>query len=107
MAFNQQESVLAVFVDFSGAYDCIWRAKLIEELKNMNIEGNMVTWISRFLDQRWTKVKYGETFSKYKQRKVGLPQGAGRQERESTLNCFPTTSQLEATEPVSMEKQPQ
>jgi retron-type reverse transcriptase len=40
----------------------------------MNIEGNMFTWISRFLDQRWTK--YGETFSKYKQTRVGLPQGA-------------------------------
>jgi len=76
MAFNQQESALAVFVDFSGAHDSIWRAKLIEKLKNMNTEGNMLTWISRFLDQRWTKVKNGETFSKYKQTKVGLPQGA-------------------------------
>jgi len=41
----------------------------------MNIEGNMLTRISRFLDQRWTKVKYGETCSKYKQTRVGLPQG--------------------------------
>jgi len=41
-AFKQQESVLAVFVDFSGAYDSIWRAKCIEKLKNMNIEGNML-----------------------------------------------------------------
>jgi len=41
-ALNQQESVLAFFVDFSGAYDSIWRAKLIEKLKNMNIEGNML-----------------------------------------------------------------
>jgi len=40
-AFNQQENVLAVFVDFSGTYDSIWRAKLIEKLKNMNIEGNI------------------------------------------------------------------
>jgi len=74
--FNQQESVLAVFVDFSGAYDSIWRAELIEKLKNMNIEENMLAWFSRFLDQRWTKVKYGKTFSKYKQIKVGLLQGA-------------------------------
>ena len=73
-AFNQQESVLAVFVDFSGAYDHIWRAKLIEKLKNLNTEGNMLVWFSRFLDQRWTKVKYGETFSKYKKTKVGVPQ---------------------------------
>jgi len=42
----------------------------------MNIEGNMLTWISRFLDQRWTKVKNGETSSKYKQTTVGMPQGA-------------------------------
>ena len=42
----------------------------------MNIEGNMLTWISRFLDQKLTKVKYGETSSKYKQTRVGLPQGA-------------------------------
>jgi len=75
-AFNQQESVLAVFVDFNGASDSIWRAKLIEKLKNMNTEGNMLAWFSRFLDQRWTKVKHGETFSKYKQTEVGLPQGA-------------------------------
>ena len=51
-AFNQRESVLAVFVDFSRAYDSIWRAKLIEKLKNMNIQGNMLAWISRFLDQK-------------------------------------------------------
>jgi len=52
------------------------RAKLIQKLKNMNTEGNMQAWFSRFLDQRWTKVNYGKTFSKYKQTNVGLPQGA-------------------------------
>jgi len=36
----------------------------------------MLAWFSRFLDQRWTKVKYSKTFSKYKQTKVGLPQEA-------------------------------
>lgn len=72
-SFNRQESTLAVFIDFSGAYDFIWRSKLISKL---NIEGNMLPWISRFLDQRWTKVKYSETFSKYKETSVGLPQGA-------------------------------
>jgi len=61
------------FVDFSGAYDSIWRAKHIEKLKNMHIEGIMLAWFSRFLYQRWTKVKYDETFSKYKQTKQGYP----------------------------------
>ena len=49
------------------------RAKLIQKLKNMNTEGNMQAWFSRFLYQRWTKVKYDETFSKYKQTKQGYP----------------------------------
>ena len=40
------------------------------------MEGSMLVWFSTFLDQRWTKVKYGKTFSKYKQTKVGLPQRA-------------------------------
>ena len=35
-----------------------------------------MSWFSRFLDRGWTKVKYGETFSKHKQTKLGLPQGA-------------------------------
>jgi hypothetical protein len=47
-AFNQQESVPAVFVHFSGAYDFIWRAKLIEKLKNTNTTGNMLARFSRF-----------------------------------------------------------
>jgi len=42
----------------------------------MNIEGNALAWVSRFVDQSWTKLKYGETFSKHKQTKVELLQGA-------------------------------
>lgn len=85
-ALNQQESVLAFFVDFSGAYDSIWRAKLIEKLKNTNIEGNMLTWFSRFLDQRWTKVKYGETFSNCKQNKSRVTPGSS--DKHHTFQCI-------------------
>jgi retron-type reverse transcriptase len=41
----------------------------------MNTARNKLARFSRFLDQRWNKVKYGKTFSEYKQTKVGLPQG--------------------------------
>ena len=40
-AFNRKESTLAVFIDFSGAYDSVWRTRLIEKLKDINIEGNL------------------------------------------------------------------
>jgi len=31
--FNQKKSTLAVFVDFKGAFDMVWRSKLMSKLK--------------------------------------------------------------------------
>jgi hypothetical protein len=45
-AFNQQENVLAVFIEFSLAYDSIWRAKLIEKLKHWRKPARMDLKIS-------------------------------------------------------------
>ena len=75
-AFNKSESVLAVFVDLKGAYDTVWRTKLICKLKDMNVKDNMLEWFKKFLSQRWIATKYNNHTSSYKQTKVGLPQGA-------------------------------
>jgi len=66
-----------VFIDFKGAYDTVWRSKLMSKLKMYRVRGNMLSWFGRFLAQRWVKVSWDETESKYnKQSKIGLPQGA-------------------------------
>jgi hypothetical protein len=72
-ALNKHESVLAVLVDFKGAYNTIWREKLINKLK---LRGKMLNWLRRFLVERWISTKFNNTSSKYKQTKLGLPQGA-------------------------------
>jgi hypothetical protein len=63
---NMQESVLAVFIDFKGAYDTIWREKLINKLKSTGVRGKMLNWLRRFLVQRWISTKFNNTSSKYK-----------------------------------------
>jgi hypothetical protein len=75
-ALNKHESVLAVFIDFKGAYDTIWREKLMNILMSTGVRDKMLHWLRRFLVQRWISTKFNNTSSKYKQTKVGLPQGA-------------------------------
>lgn len=75
-AFNKNESALAIFVDFKGAYDTVWRNKLLYKLQQMDIKGKMLSWFKRFLSDRRTAVKYETAISNYKLNRVGLPQGS-------------------------------
>lgn len=68
-SFYIKVSVLKVFVDFKGVYDMIWRAKVISVQKLLNINENVINWLSRFLAHRWTMVRYKITKSTYKQTK--------------------------------------
>ncbi|KAI5752692.1 hypothetical protein M8J77_019486 [Diaphorina citri] len=74
--FNKKETTIAVFVDFQGAYDTIWRCKLFEKMSKMGIAGNMFQWIRNFITQRFCATRYENVTSGYKQTKAGLPQGA-------------------------------
>ena len=72
--FNQKKCTLAVFINFKGAYDTLWRSKLISKLKMYGVRGNMLSWYGRFLTQSWVKVQWDEAESKYKQSKIGILQ---------------------------------
>lgn len=74
--FNSKKSSLAVFVDFQGAYDTICRKNLLSKLSMYGIEGRMLGWFGRFLAQRWVKTSWNNIESKYRQSKIGLPQGS-------------------------------
>ena len=74
--FNTKKSSLAVFVDFQGAYDTICRKKLQSKLSVIGITGRMLSWIEKFLAQRWVKTRWNNINSKYQQSKIGLPQGS-------------------------------
>ena len=75
-SMDEQETTLAVFVDFKDAYGSVWRPKVMEKLHNLGIHGKMFRWIYSFINQRFCCTKYGDSISKYKQSKKGLPQGS-------------------------------
>jgi hypothetical protein len=83
-AFNNKESVPAVFVVFQGAYDKVWCSKLIWKLKKMRVTSKMLHWIKSFISQRWTATKYNNHLSTYLQTATGLLQG----EVSSTTNTY-------------------
>jgi hypothetical protein len=56
-AFNNKESILAVFVDFQGAYDKVCRSKLTWKLQKMGVASKMLHWIKSFISQRWIATK--------------------------------------------------
>jgi len=58
-----------VFIDFKGAYDTVWRSKLMGNLKVYRVRGNMLSWFVRFLSQRWVKIRWHEAESKYNNQK--------------------------------------
>ena len=74
--FHRKMTTLACFVDFQGAYDTVSRKILMNKVANYGVRGNMLRWLSRFLSQRFVKVRYGSKSSRYRQQKRGLPQGA-------------------------------
>ena len=75
-SLDKEETVLAVFVDFKSAYDSVWRTKLLDKMHKIGINNNMLRWFYNFLIQRFSATRYGETISKFKQSKRGLPQGS-------------------------------
>ena len=40
-SYNRGKSVVALFVDFRGAFDTVWRKKLLNKLKDLGVTGNV------------------------------------------------------------------
>ena len=69
-SFNRGKSVAALFVDFRGPFDTVWRKKLLNKLKDLGVTGNMFNWIMHFLTQRWVCTKWKSSCLLYTSRCV-------------------------------------
>ena len=65
-----------VFCDVSKAFDRVWHKGLIFKLKQNGIEGELLKWISNYLDNRQQRVVIKSCKSDYKRKNAGLPQGS-------------------------------
>ena len=74
--FRDEEKSLMVLLDFSKAYDTIWRQRLLHTLLDRGVPENYVTWLYSFFENRQARVKFNGELSKSKKMKQGLPQGS-------------------------------
>jgi ribonuclease HI/exonuclease III len=75
-AINNKEHTLAIFLDFSKAFDMVWKEGLLHKLRKIGIGGNMLNYINNFMSNRTIQVKVGDTLSQKYSMDNGTPQGS-------------------------------
>ena len=70
-----KRSALAL-LDFSKAYDTVWRQKLLLSMFEKGVPLYIIRWIHGFLTNRLASVRYNGTTGKTKLMKQGVPQGS-------------------------------
>ena len=73
---NPSLEVCGIFLDLSKAFDRVWHKGLIHKLKNIGIDGNLLSLIEYFLHKRYQKVVLNGQSSKWQNVNAGVPQGS-------------------------------
>lgn len=73
---NSKFQADAIFIDFSKAYDRVVHCKLIEKIKSIGIEHNVVEWIAAYLSNRTQYVTINNYDSDQLEVYSGVPQGS-------------------------------
>ena len=72
---KSQRSAL-VLLDFSKAYDTVWRQRLLMNMFNKGVPLPILRWLHGFLQNRQAKVLYNNCYSSCVNLHQGLPQGS-------------------------------
>ena len=75
-SINKKENVDVIYVDFSKAFDSVVHNKLIVKLRDVGIDGLVLSWIKVFLSNRTQTVKVNQSFSESLPVISGVPQGS-------------------------------
>ena len=65
-----------VFCDVSKAFERVWHKGLIFKLKQLGIDGDLLEWISNYLDNRQQRAVLKSSMSSFKSTNAGVPQGS-------------------------------
>ena len=75
-AFNRSEATRAVAFDISKAFDRVWHAGILHELRSYEISGQLFGLISSFLSNRHLRVVLDGKSSQEYPVNAGVPQGS-------------------------------
>lgn len=76
IALQQRKTCIAIFIDFSSAFDSIWHIGLLYKLAKIGITGRMLRWIESYLKNRTFKVFCQGSYSTSRNINTGVPQGS-------------------------------
>ena len=75
-AIDNNQYACMVFLDVSKAFDRVWHRGLIFKLRQYGIDGDLLTWITDYLDDRKQRVVIKSYMSSFKNVRAGVPQGS-------------------------------
>ena len=75
-AFASKKHHITVFFDLEKAYDTAWRYGILKVLHNIGLRGELPLFIKAFLENRYFRVRIGNTLSDLKIQEEGVPQGS-------------------------------
>ena len=55
--------MVVAYIDFHRAFDCISHIKLIHKLQSYGITGNLLSWLTAFLANRFQRVRVSSSLS--------------------------------------------
>ena len=74
--FEDGLKTLVVYVDFSRAYDKVWKKKLLAKMGETGIPGCYTKWVQSLLADRYAYVNWNGTKSNKRRFDNGVPQGS-------------------------------
>ena len=75
-SFNNSEQLLAIYLDFSKAFDTISFDILLKKMEYMGFRGPIYSWLKSFLQNRKQCVNIGSSSSDILTTGMGVPQGS-------------------------------
>ena len=74
--FHKSERSILTLLDFSKAYDTVWRERLLSSLIDRGVPNRYVLFLRNFLLNRQARVRFNGELSKSRKMSQGLPQGS-------------------------------
>ena len=65
-----------MYLDFAKAFNLVDVSILLHKLKEIGIQGNLLSWIKEFLSNRFQRVRIGNYLSNQREITSGVPQGS-------------------------------
>ena len=75
-SFVKGEHNVALFFDLEKAYETTWKYGIMKDLHDLGLQGNLPTFINKFLNDRTFQVRVGSTLSDTFDQESGVPQGS-------------------------------